>query len=75
LHETPNAFIYTTQDDVEKAWDEKQDLMTKIEVEQHFDNGEPKGVRIGKVLPDSVFEKTGAYVPIIYPGILRNQTP
>jgi type II secretion system protein C len=59
LQETPNPFIYTTQEDVEKAWDETQDLMTMIELEQHFENGEPKGVRIEKVNPDTVFEKIG----------------
>jgi type II secretion system protein C len=59
LQETPNAFTYTTQEDVEKAWDETQNLMTMIELEQHYDNGEPKGVKVEKVMPDTVFEKIG----------------
>jgi type II secretion system protein C len=59
LQETPNPFIHTTQNDVEKAWDETQDLMTQIELEQHFENGEPMGVKIERISPDTVFEKIG----------------
>jgi general secretion pathway protein C len=59
LKETPNPLIYTTQDDGEKAWDQIQDLMTKIEFEPHFENGEPKGVSIERVSPNDIFEKIG----------------
>ena len=59
MHRTPNPFVYTTPEDIERAWDETQALMILIEMEQNLENGEPKGVRIESVTPDSVFEKVG----------------
>jgi general secretion pathway protein C len=59
LHEPPNPFIYSTQEDVENAWDETQNLMTQIELSQNLQNGEPSGVIIEKISSDSVFEKIG----------------
>lgn len=59
LQEPPPAFVHTTQADVEEAWDETQNLMAQIELEQHLVNGEPGGVTIQKVVQGSVFEKIG----------------
>ena len=59
LQEPPPAFVYSTPKDVEKAWDETQNLMTQIELEQRLVNGEPGGVAIQKVAQGSVFEKIG----------------
>jgi len=59
LHEPPNPFIHSTPDDIENAWDETQNLMTQIELEQYLDKDEPNGVKVAKVSPGSVFEKIG----------------
>ena len=59
LQEPPPALVYTTQEDVEQAWNETQNLMTQIELEQRLINGEPGGVNIQKVTEGSIFEKIG----------------
>jgi len=59
LQEPAPASVYTTQADVEGAWDETHNLMTQIELEQRMVNGEPGGVKIQKVTQGSVFEKIG----------------
>ncbi|RJP84175.1 MAG: hypothetical protein C4518_19930 [Desulfobacteraceae bacterium] len=59
LQEPPPPLLHTTQGDIEQAWDETQRLMTQIELEQRLVDGEPQGVTIQKVVPDSIFEKIG----------------
>jgi general secretion pathway protein C len=59
LQEPPPALVYTTQEDIEQAWNETQNLMTQIELEQRLINGEPGGVNIQKVTEGSIFEKIG----------------
>ncbi len=55
----PDPFVHISQQELENTWEEIQELMTNIELEQHIENGEPKGVQVKQVMPDSVFEKIG----------------
>lgn len=50
---------FTEQADIERAWEESQELMTLIELVQNTENGAPAGVTVQKVAARSVFEEIG----------------
>lgn len=50
---------YVDQAEIERAWEETQELMTQIEVDQHLEQEQPKGVIVSRITPGSVFEEIG----------------
>lgn len=53
------SLSFTEQADIERAWEETQELMTRIELVQNTENGEPAGVTVQNVAAGSVFETIG----------------
>ncbi len=58
-NESQPVLGYVDQAEIERAWEETQELMTKIEVDQHLEQEQPKGVIVSRVTPGSVFEEIG----------------
>jgi len=58
-NESKPVLVYIDEAEIERSWEETQELMTQIEVDQHLEQDQPKGVIVSRVTPGSVFEEIG----------------
>jgi len=57
LHE--HRLGYHQQENIQVAWENTQQLMAQIEIDQYLNNGSPEGVIIHRIVENSVFDEIG----------------